>query len=424
MPQRPSGTKPNLTVVKGGVPEKQEYLRLPVADKLALLRQLSAKRRLSLITSDPEGRELVRTLPPQELFWMLKDTGPEDALELVEFSSPEQCMFLFDMELWQEWSLDQAKALEWLEFLLETGEERLVEQLPHLDFELLLLIFMREITVGGGVGDLTSDEERTASYDHSFDNLYFITYRNPKHARLIGTLLDIFFRRDQSLYLGLMEGVKEQVEVELEELAYTCRAGRLADLGFPEREEAVTIYARLDPAGFAPAMDKKLIPAEHDVPLPAVAGGDSLLTRVLEQHGTPELFLELNYLINSALVAEGTPLADREGMEAVFHRVYGYLSIALEHLCGNDIEQAAAVVAGEELKRLFRLGHSLVQGVRKRAATLHGAGHATERALAGLTARFPRYYRGLDPDAVDGYRDFRDLADVRRMEDFLKGLGG
>jgi uncharacterized protein DUF6178 len=424
MPQPPSGTKPNLTVVKGGVPDKREYLRLPAADKLALLRQLPAKRRLSLLTSDPEGKDLVRTLPPQELLWMLKETGAEDALELVEFSSPDQCMFLFDMELWQKWSLDQAKALEWLEFLLETGEERLVEQLAHLDFELLLLVFMREIAVGGGVGDLTSDEERTADYDHSFDNLYFISYRNPKNARLIGTLLDIIVRRDHSLYLGLMEGVKEEVETELEELAYSCRAGRLADLGFPEREEAVTIYARLDPSGFVPAMDKKLMPVGHDVSLPAIAGDDSLLIRALEQHGTPELFLELNYLINSALVAEETPFADREGMEAVFHRVYGYLTIALEHLCGNDTEQAAAVLAGEELKRLFRLGHGIVQGIRKRAALLHGEGHATVRALAGLTARLPRYYRGLDPDAMDAYREFQDLGDVRRMEEFLKRLEG
>ena len=68
---------------------------------------------------------------------------------------------------------------------------------------------------------------------------YFISFRNPKHARLIGTFLDFVYRHDHNLYIQLMEEVRLEVESEVEELAYNFRSGRLADLGFPERDEAL-----------------------------------------------------------------------------------------------------------------------------------------------------------------------------------------
>jgi hypothetical protein len=36
----------------------------------------------------------------------------------------------------------------------------------------------------------------------------------------------------------------------------------------------------------------------------------------------------------------------------------------------------------------------------------------------------PRYYRGLDPDGIDGYREFLELQDVTAVADFLEGLEG
>ena len=414
--------KPQLTVVQGGKLEARDFLRLPFAEKMAHVRNMPAKRRIALIEVDPDGKRLSRALPAQELYWMLKETGEADALVLVEFSSPEQCAFFLDMELWKNRSLSQAKAVKWLGYLLETGEARLAEQLPDLDFELLLLICMREITVGGGIGDMTPDDERTADWDHSFDNLYFITFRNPKHARLIGTFLDCVYRLDHQLYSRLMEEVKCEAESEVEELAYHFRAGRLADLGFPERDEAIALYARLDPATFVPAGEKKLLPTSEHINLPAPVAGDSLLSRALALHPADELLMELNYLINTALVAEETAIADREGMEAVFLRVYGYLNTALEFLCGDDAGKAAALLEGEYLKRLFQLGNGIVQGVKKKGEHRASGDYASSKALQGLQARHPRFYRGLDPDGVDGYREFAGINDVRRVEEFLENL--
>ena len=132
--------------------------------------------------------------------------------------------------------------------------------------------------------------------------------------------------------------------------------------------------------------------------------------------------MELNYLINNALVAEETAFADEEGIELVCRRVYGYLNTALQYLAGADERKAADIVSGEQLKRLFQLGHSLVADLKKRAGKLTSDNYAVNRALIGLKAKRPNFYRGLDPDMADGYREFQGMSDIHRIEEFLRSL--
>ena len=414
--------KPELTLIRGGRSDASDFALLPFTDKLAILRQAPAKKRLAHIIDDPDGEQLAQALPPQELYRTFKEIGAVDALELISMASPEQRIFFLDMDLWMKDSFSQENALEWLGYLLETEEEKFVELFRNLDFELLILIFFREITVGGGVGELLPDNERTEDWDHSFDNQYFITFRNPKNSRLIGTCLDILFRRERQLYQNLLEGVKNEVESELEDEALAFRTGRLADLGFPSREEAISIYFRIDPAAFVPEAEKKQLKPGGVESTPVLTGDDSLLARLLRKLDSEELYLELNYLINNALFADDTAFDDPGAIQAIMTRVSGYLTIALEFVSGDDEEKAAGLLERESLKRLFQLGNSILMEVKKLAGACTASDYATGKALNGLKLARPLFYRGLDPDAVDGYREFRGYADVLRMKQFLEQI--
>jgi hypothetical protein len=134
--------------------------------------------------------------------------------------------------------------------------------------------------------------------------------------------------------------------------------------------------------------------------------------------------MELNYLINTALVADEAHLADMAQMKSVVERVHGYVNLALEYLSGGDEAQGVAIVTGEHLKRLFQLGFSLVLDLKFRAEHCEDPDYATGKVLSGLKTARPRYYRGLDPDGIDGYREFRELQDVTRVSEFLKNLEG
>lgn len=420
MTDRTDKNRPTLTVIPGKKPDIREFATASLAEKRAILQSLPAKKKLDLILAAPDAPELIQALPDQEYFLFVKDLGPEDAAPLLELASPEQCRFLLDMELWQAYRFDTERALAWLSLFLEAGEERITTLLPYLDPELLVILFKATVAVGGGIGDLAGDEERLADWDHTFDNIYFVSFTAPKHARLVGTLLDIIFRTDHPLYLFLMEGIKHELADDQEDLAFRFRSGRLADLGFPERQDAVAVYSYLSPAQFVVAADKRLTPENpDDVALPALPmNGDSLIRRVLARLGSAEIYRELNALVNKALVADGVPLDDPESLRRTSERVAGYLNIAVEHLAGDE-EQGAEIVAGEYLQRIFQLGFSLVLDLQRTAASLSSDNYASGRVLSGLRQRRPLFYRGLDPDRVDDYREFRGISDVRAVAEFL-----
>jgi hypothetical protein len=398
-----------------------------LAAKVADLRELGTKARIEMILSDPSGKALARALEPQELYWLVKEFGEEDASALIMFSSPEQYDFFLDVELWEGLVCSREKSLEWIGYLLAAGEERVVEQVTRMDFELLLLICAKELIVGGGIGDMISDEERRAEWDRTFDNMFYITFRDDKHGPLMDRFLDIIFRNEHELYLRLMQTIRGEIESELEDLCYRFRSGRLADMGFPEREHALEIYRHMDPEAFVlvGGKDQIVVDLEGHLPVQLMAG-DSLFQRAMSIATAEGLHVELFCLINTALVAEEKPFADHDAMESVLQRVYGYLAISLEYLSGGDEQEAARILDTEYLKRLFQLGFAIVSRLRARAERVDSsrADHATNRALLGFRKKCPRYYRGLDPDHVDGYREFMGMGDVQAVDALLRELEG
>ncbi|MDD2338122.1 MAG: DUF6178 family protein, partial [Geobacteraceae bacterium] len=364
---------------------------------------------------------------PQELYWLVKEMGDEDAMQLVVLSSPEQFTFFLDIELWNGCTYSREKAMEWIGHLLTGGEAFFVEQLYHIDFELLLLICRKELFVGGGVGDLIAENETRAEWDHTFDDMFFISFRDEKQGPLMGRFIDSIYHHDHDLYLRLMQGTKNEIDSEQEELCYRFRSGRLSDLGFPEWEHALEIYRYVTPEDFVHQVRKDPIVVDFDAHLPVpFSAGDSLFQSAMNSADSEGLNEELYCLINSALVAEDKSFSDLDTMDSVLQRVYGYLSVALEHLSGGDEQEAVRILETEYLKRLFQLGFGIISQLRIRAEriTIEGAEHATNRALLGFCKKYPRYYRGLDPDHVDGYREFKSLKDVQAVDAFLHKIEG
>ena len=317
------------------------------------------------------------------------------------------------------------KAVEYLGYILKGSEEHFLELLPHLDFNLLSLFLGRELVVAGGIGDINTDEERQTDWDHTFDDVFLIKFKNPERSQVIGSFLELVCRFDNPLYMAIMESVSGEIDIESEEECYRLKSGRLADLGFPPHDEALEIYARIDPATFTPNHDKVLLQTDEATTLPDIfLTGKTFLARVVLLMDSELFRMELNYLINTALIADQAHLADTEYMKAIVERVYGYLNIALEYLSQGDETKGGEILAGEYLKSLFQLGFSIVLGLKFRAEKLADSSYATGKALSGLKNARPRYYRGFDIEGIDGYREFREMQDVKNMSDFLAELRG
>jgi hypothetical protein len=427
-----------ITVVENRIPEigsntaaisivnldDDVFRTLAFDDKRSHLDSVLPWEKLHLLSGDPDEKKLTRAMLPQELYWLFKEIGAPDAMELLGMASPEQCLFVLDMELWRGWMFSEDKAVEYLGYILQGGEEHFLELLPHLDFNLLSLFLGRELIVAGGIGDLNTDEERQTDWDHTFDDVFLIKFKNPKHAQIIGSFLELVCRFDNPLYTALMESVSGEIDIESEEECYHLKSGRLADLGFPPHDEALEIYSRINPDTFIPSHTKVLVQTAKGTTLPApFLTGKTFLERVIFLMDSELFRMELNYLVNTALVADQAHLTDTEQMKSIVERVYGYLNIALEYLSLGDETKGVEILGGEHLKSLFQLGFSIVLKLKFKADALTDTVYATEKALSGLRSARPLYYRGLDSDAIDGYREFRDMQDVKSMSDFLTALG-
>ncbi len=418
--ERDTGTAAANSVRLG----EEEFRKLSFDDKRIYLDGVLPKEKVELISGDPDIKKLTRAMQPQELYWLFKEIGAPDAMKLLGMASPRQCIFILDMELWRGWTFLEDKAVEYLGYILKGSEEHFLELLPHLDFNLLSLLLGRELIVAGGIGDLNTQEERLTDWDHTFDDVFLIKFKNPAHAQVIGSFLELVCRFDNPLYTALMESVSGEIDIESEEECYRMKSGRLADLGFPPHDEALEIYSRINPATFTPGRNKALLQTGEATTLPVTfLTGKMFLGRVIPLMDSELFRMELIYLINTALVADQAHLADTEQMKSVVERVYGYLNIALEYLSQGDETKGAEILTGEYLKSLFQLGFSIVLGLKFRAEKVADSSYATGKALSGLKSARPRYYRGLDTDGIDGYREFREMQDVKKMSDFLKELG-
>src|SRR5665647_821131 len=186
MTKRGTGTAAASSVRVG----EEEFSKLPFDDKRIYLDGVLPYEKLALILGDPDGKKLARAMQPQELYWLFKEIGAPDAMELLGLASPEQCVFILDMELWRGWSFFEDKVVEYLGYILQGSEEHFLEILPHLDFNILSLFLGRELIVAGGIGDLNTDEERQTDWDHTFDDVFLIKFKNPEHATIIGKFLE------------------------------------------------------------------------------------------------------------------------------------------------------------------------------------------------------------------------------------------
>jgi len=403
---------------------EEEFHKLPFDDKRIYLDGVLPREKVELIAGDPDDKKLTRAMQPLELYWLFKEIGAPDAMNLLGMATPRQYLFILDMELWKGWTFLEDKAVEYLGYIMKGSEEHSLELLPHLDFNLLSLLLGREITVAGGIGDLNTDADRLTDWDHTFDDVFLIKFKNPGHAQVIGSFLELVCRFDNPLYTALMESVSGEIDIESEEECYRMKSGRLADLGLPPYDEALEIYSRINPATFTPSRNKVLLQTGEATTLPeTILSGKTFLERVILSMDSELFRMELIYLINTALVADQADLAETEQMKSIVERVYGYLNIALEYLSQGDEAKGAEILAGEYLKSLFQLGFSIVLGLKFRADKVTDASYATGKALSGLKSARPRFYRGLDTDGIDGYREFREMQDVKNMSDFLTELG-
>jgi hypothetical protein len=339
-------------------PEQQAELvcRTPVA------------RRGELLDLAPAPDAIVPRLPEAELCFTLKAIGLAESAWLLEHATNEQIVACLDLDAWRGELPDRAAIAGWLDALAEAGEETLVRAARALDPELLVLELRQRAEVSMKPGG--DDDWEPPDGAKTLEGVFWIRARqeNDDLASVL-ELVDALFREDYWLYFRLMQGAIWELDPENEQWAERWRAGRLQDLGFPPREEALPIYARLRPEELA-AIPEEARALEVDAwrlpvwqpQLPVAPDARQLLFRAAAELDADEraaFLYALLGLANKVAVADGLPLSDAESTPAAIERAAELASAGLEHLAAEHGLGAADLLRRVPLDRLFRVGANL-----------------------------------------------------------------
>ena len=399
-------------------------------------------RRSEEIFASADPPATIAALPPDEFFYVIHELGFPDAMEILVHGTPEQIQAVLDFSLWDRDRVAMTPADEWLAALVEAPVEALGKWAQGMDVELLALLIRQRCRIYDLSLEEVPDEIESPLWN-SPDRLFTLELLgDQEQVRVTQHLVDSLYRYAPLLMRRLLVGMRSDNDAELEETAYRWRAGRMADLGFVDFQEALVAYQELDPTAVhigserAPSVRPQSEPGDDvHLRLPMVVterlSGKTPFARAVAGLQTREEAAELHYalvaLCNRVLSADQVNPSDEEAIRGVLDRLSATLDLAIEFLARGDAEREVAAVRSIPILTLHRLGTSLIGKLRRLATALRRKNPFAVLApaldifesedseiLASLTRTRPLFPRLLDEPPAAGQRPFATLADLAR----------
>jgi hypothetical protein len=405
-------------------PDQRDDALLPLTKVRERLAGPRGMRRIEALLEAPDPAAEVAALSVPDVYQLIMEVGFADAGELLALATPEQVRGCVDLHAWDRDRLDAGALEPWLAGLAEVGFEKLGHVWAELDPELTALLVAR----WGVVYDLSLGEEPAEDDDlvwRSPDSFFAVSIRaeDNETIKLILQVLDDLYRSDPQQARHTLMTARSEPTVELEEMSYRWRAGRMADLGYIDYYEALAVFRPLDPAEvkIGEGTQDQIEPGVLPVPLAEQVVGKSFLARALDEIREPDELSRLEaglvVLSNQVLAALRIQPADADAVRFGTDYAVSTLALGVEVIARGDLGQAAAALRSIALQRLFRLGHGaaaklagFARAIARRAAA---AGEPMVSVIAALAAERPLLARALDEPPGDGARPFESAADLR-----------
>jgi hypothetical protein len=410
---------------------------IPLSRWRAALARARRGRRADAILNDPAPEKLVPTLPVQELYYAIKEVGLADAADLVALATSAQIQGFVDLDVWDRDHIDVPRLNAWIETLADAGYEKLGKVIEDLDPETVALWIQSQAIVY----DLTMEEPPDQSQGHYYptpDRFFLLDVLAPgEEGKALERAIDWIYRYDLGLGRRVIMSAKWEIASDLEEHSYRWRQGRMADLGYVDFYEALSIYRYLDPTSVK-LDEHSFVAAPPDTPseLPAVLAGSldeagffgRALATLPSDADVERLHGALVLLINKAMAADLVDPGDMEHGKEALSRSVAYVGLGLEYLARGDVARAGLALTSVALERIFRVGVSLTLQLRTLTETLLKKVKAPdlespyEDVVLALSRRRPEYPRALDAPPATGTRPFVTLADVARAAAALEKI--
>lgn len=418
--------------------------------------QLVVDDPLSLDTRD-DAPELVVALPVQSFVTVARKLRNEGRLELVlPHATAEQITGLLDLDAWHRDRLAIPRARAWLDRIVDAYAEadvergRLAELIHDTDPEMWILANAAATAVAE-LDEPDDDEQRQQVLE---DMAALRTWETPDGHYIVGVpdnelghqaLRVLMAVYDDSIVEGrkLVSAIKWAVHAEVEEDLLRWRKGRLADLGFPEWDEAMRLFAPLARDAITGRSDDGStahVPEQSSNLPPAQIGqSQDILRAVMRRLDDEEYDLRLReflLLANELMAAQRFEPGDEVLQERAVGQAQATLNLACELLLAgepHDDPEAyiAARIASVGLRKLFRFGYGPLAKLRKAALALHKGGQVSVNTIGSLLDRpwgpslatLSAWYPELAVDGKAKSRPLRNLRDLARATALIGEAG-
>lgn len=371
----------------------------------------SLSRRADKLIESSNLREQVQALEPLEAYFIVKEVGLESALPILRAATAAQLQAFVDLDCWRGDTPDMIELDAWLSAFAADGMEALASAFSSLDEELQVWMLAEALTIYEAQEDNSvPDAPQNGRRFNTPDRMFVVDVKPGYEGELDPLMLvDALYRHDNDEAYRLLVAARWELASTLAEDAHRFRSGRVEDMGFPPRDEAVILFSA------PPTQPRPPRIAQHDVAqtLPALYAAPlldrSLLSRALGAVASEQLVGQLErdflHLVNLAVVAFGESPREVAHVTDITARVRDTVSLGLETLAGPDATDAdlASYVTAWSLVDLFRQGYQQVLPLQKRANTLV------------RDPVFMAWYQKVETEADDYAQDKRDRAFVRAL---------
>ena len=413
-------------------PIKQETLQL-ISPKDLL--RLPGKKALEVVLESPRPVTLVQSLAEEDLFWLVQEIGPEDALPILSLASNDQWQHLLDLEVWTKDRLDIDSATRWLHLLLKADPERFLIWGLREQSELIELQLSKQVQVR-----IREEDESPSEFDEgffSFDGIFYIRINDDRYEQTIREFIERLAEYDLDRFRQLLLELAGVLPAELEEGLYRLKRVRLAEKGFLPFEEAVGIYQYLDPNSlFEREPQHSKTATEHPVSVSTslLMQTQNLfyvsLKRIEDSRILQQLQIEFAGMCNQIICADSLVVRNKEHLADVVRKACGYVSIGLEEVTGGDPQKAARLLQKFSLQHIFRVGYGTALKLRwktekwlrrswfvKQTFALSFWGDSWEGMLKGLLRKRPLFCTSISEG--EPYREFRNWEEIMRCHTAL-----
>ena len=346
-------------------------------------RALSRRGKAMLEAADLAAQ--VPKLEPLEAYFLVKEIGITDAMPILKLATAEQLQAFIDLDCWSEDRPDPVELDAWLSSFAGEGLEALASAFLSLDAEIQVLHLAASMQIyEAGNPDIIPEQRDDVPRMVTTDTFYVLDAVDADTRELHPfTLVEALYATAHEEAFRLLTAARWEVTSTLEEMALNFRNGRLEDMGFPPRAEALGIFA--PPQLSAPVA----VMTPPPVTLPAVYAQPltegALLTRALHAVQNPALATRLTsdlvYLINAAILAYGGSPRDVIHVSEIAARVRDTASLGLEILLEREagiaagavdqaVAEATSLLERRNLRDLFRVGHQEAVTLQKEARAL------------------------------------------------------